>query len=190
MKTELTEHGFENLVVWGRGVDGVIFNSSQRVTTTNGKKKLLYVGRVSIEKNLEEFFKLNTEQYELYVVGDGPMYEEYNRKFPHVNFLGAKKGFELAWWFANCDVFVFPSLTDTFGIVMIEASRCGTPIAAFPVTGPIDYVKEGVTGSLDWDLDIAVQNCLKISRVKCEEAASKFTWKNVAITFRDNLISA
>ena len=187
MKTELEEKYFKNLEVWGRGVDTNTFNSYHQ--RSNKLPILLYVGRISIEKNIEAFLSLDLPfNHTKVVVGDGPLLEHFKAKYPDVSFKGAKKNNQLPYYYATADVMVFPSLTDTFGIVMIEASACGTPVAAFPVTGPIDYIEQGVTGYMDSDLSIAIQECLKLSRRNCEIEASKYTWKECTKVFERNLI--
>jgi glycosyltransferase involved in cell wall biosynthesis len=187
MKEELEAKKFKNIFVWGRGVDSTIFNGGLRVGN-NIAPKLLYVGRVSTEKNIPAFLDLKLDfPHEKIVVGDGPLLEKFKVEYPNVTFMGALKGNKLAYIYANADVFVFPSLTDTFGIVQIEASACGTPVAGFPVTGLKDYVKPGVTGYLDTDLTVAIKKCLKIKRFACAEEASKYTWRSVTEVFYNKL---
>jgi glycosyltransferase involved in cell wall biosynthesis len=140
MVNELKSHGFKGTVIpWTRGVDRVIFNPSQRTGTVTNGPILVCVSRVSKEKNLEAFFEMPYEGVK-FMVGDGPMLEEYKVAYPDVKFVGAKRGQELAKYFAMADVFVFPSRWETFGLVMIEAMACGTPVAAYPCQGPLDVV--------------------------------------------------
>jgi glycosyltransferase involved in cell wall biosynthesis len=122
------------------------------------------------------------------MVGDGPMLEEYKKKYPDVEFVGFKTGSELVDYYANADVFVFPSSWETFGIVMIEAMACGTPVAAFPTTGPIDIIDQGITGYMHDDLAIAVKHCLELDRSRVEIHSRKWDWKNAWQIFRDNLV--
>lgn len=168
MKKELDAWSLNpNLVIWSRGVDADTFNPAERTRTKidiDGIPRLVYVGRVSVEKNIEAFLNIDDMLGDKVVVGDGPQRKELEKNYPNVKWLGYKKGKELAKEYANADVFVFPSLTDTFGLVMIEANACGTPVAAYPVAGPIDIVVEGINGSLDKDLEAAVTSALKIDR--------------------------
>lgn len=139
--------------------------------------KLLCVSRISKEKNLEDFFRLKGDKT---MVGDGPMLAEYRKKYPDVNFVGAKFGEELANYYRSADVFVFPSKTDTFGIVMIEAMSCGVPVAAYPVQGPIDVVIQNVNGYLHTDLAYACLHASYISREIVHEISKRWTWESCA----------
>ena len=188
MVKELKQHGFDGEVIpWTRGVDRDIFNPTHRVETTS--KYLLCVSRVSKEKNLEAFFELDYPGYLKIMVGDGPMLETYKKKYPDVYFTGFKTGVELARYYANAEVFVFPSQWETFGIVMIEAMACGTPVAAFPVQGPEDVIDEGITGCLNTDLKQAVTDCLFLARHKVLEGSYRWSWENAWKIFRDNLVT-
>ena len=187
MKRDLLAHKFDdNIVSWTRGVDRDIFNPSHRVETTS--KYLLCVSRVSKEKNLEEFFELDYPGYLKVMVGDGPMLETYKKKYPDVHFTGFKTGVDLARYYANAEVFVFPSKWETFGIVMIESMACGTPVAAFPCDGPKDVIEQGVTGFMNENLEDAVTACLQLNRDRVLIASKKWSWDNAWHTFRDNLI--
>ena len=179
------ESGFTDLVLWSRGFDKEIFYPAE-----GGSKKeyLLYVGRVAIEKNIEEFLKMESDLPKV-VVGGGPMLKTFKRKYPKVTFAGFKKGKELADLYRDAACFVFPSKTDTFGIVLIEALACGTPIAGFNVTGPKDIVIEGVNGSLDdQDLKAAVERALTIDRNSAYESSKAYTWDSVADQFISSLV--
>ncbi len=188
MKQDLLNHGFkDNIVSWTRGVDREIFNSSHRHDVIKGKY-LLCVSRVSKEKNLEEFLKLNYRGYYKIMVGDGPMLETYKEQYPEVIFTGFKTGVDLARYYANAEVFVFPSMWETFGIVMIESMACGTPVAAFPCDGPKDVIEQGVTGFMNESLKDAVTACLQLNRNSIHKGSSKWSWNNAWHTFRDNLI--
>lgn len=148
---------------------------------------LLCVSRVSPEKNLEEFFNLKFPGSKI-MVGGGPMLETYKEKYKdEVIFLGVKRGKELASYYKNADVFIFPSLSETFGIVMIEAMACGTPVAAFPCTGPIDVVDSGVTGYLNHDLRKAVELCMEISRERVKKGSEKWKIEPTVDIFLNNL---
>ena len=187
MKRDLLAHKFDdNIVSWTRGVDREIFNPSHRVKTTS--KYLLCVSRVSKEKNLEEFFELDYPGYLKVMVGDGPMLETYKKKYSDVHFTGFKTGIDLARYYANAEVFVFPSQWETFGIVMIEAMACGTPVAAFPCDGPKDVIEQGVTGFMNENLEDAVTACLQLNRDKVLKGSQRWSWDTAWQTFRDNLI--
>jgi glycosyltransferase involved in cell wall biosynthesis len=191
MVTELRKHGFSGEVIsWTRGVDREIFNTSQRDEWHGQETILLCVSRVSKEKNLEDFFELDYPNSYKIMVGDGPMLETYKKKYPDVEFVGFKTGHELAYYYANADVFVFPSKWETFGIVMIEAMACGTPVAAYPVQGPEDVVDQGITGCLNDNLKQAIDDALKLNRQKVLDGSQRWTWKKAWEIFRDNLISA
>jgi glycosyltransferase involved in cell wall biosynthesis len=188
MVEELQSHGFDGeLVSWTRGVDRDIFTPKLREEAP--AKYLLCVSRVSKEKNLEAFFELEYPGYLKIMVGDGPMLETYKRQYPDVHFTGFKTGVDLARYYANAEVFVFPSQWETFGIVMIEAMACGTPVAAYPCQGPEDVVEQGVTGFLENELATAVHRCLGLTRDKVLEGSQKWSWQRAWEIFRDNLVS-
>ena len=184
-KEELEKRGFRNLSIWSRGIDFKKFKDTS--IKLNHKDYLLYVGRVSKEKNIEAFLNIETT-HEKVVVGDGPYRQTLQKKFPRVKFVGCKTGPELAAWYRNASVFVFPSMTDTFGIVVIEALSCGVPVAAYPVTGPLDIIEDGITGSLDNDLKMAIDKALEIKRENCTRSTKKYTWRNVTEQFLYTLI--
>ena len=192
MVAELKAHGFSGEVIpWTRGVDRAIFTPELREKTT--AKYLLCVSRVSKEKNLEQFFELDYPGYLKIMVGDGPMLETYKKRYPDVHFTGFKTGVELAKYYANAEVFVFPSRWETFGIVMIEAMACGTPVAAYNCQGPADVIDQGVTGFMAEDregLGVAVDKCLKINRDDVYRVGQRWTWQRAWAIFRDNLIPA
>jgi glycosyltransferase involved in cell wall biosynthesis len=144
------------------------------------------VGRVAVEKNLEAFLSLNLPGSKV-VVGDGPQKSLLESRYPKVKFLGEKTGRELSAHFAAADVFVFPSLTDTFGVVQLEALACGTPIAAFPVTGPLDVIADHPVGALDMNLRSACIRALGMSRQACRNYALQRSWENSARQFIGNL---
>jgi glycosyltransferase involved in cell wall biosynthesis len=188
MKQELLSHGFkDNIISWTRGVDREIFKPSHRHDNINGKY-LLCVSRVSKEKNLEDFFEIKYPGYLKIMVGDGPMLETYKKKYSDVHFTGFKTGVDLARYYANAEVFVFPSKWETFGIVMLEAMACGTPVAAFPCDGPKDVIEQGVTGFMNESLSFAIDSCLQLNRESIHKGSSKWSWDNAWQTFRDNLI--
>ncbi len=185
LKKELFERGFTNLLEWTRGVDTSLFHP-QSCRLYGNDNVALYVGRVAVEKNLESFLDLEFKGQKV-VVGDGPSLSDLKEKYKDVIFTGAKTGKELAQCYSSADIFVFPSLTDTFGIVMLEAMASGLPVAAYPVTGPIDVVNEGITGALDEDLGRAVSRALSLDREKCREQALKYSWAQCAELFIENL---
>lgn len=194
MRQELIERGFDasRLIVWGRGVDADVFQPSKKSPETLKGKMLMLpilmnVGRVSVEKNLEAFYDLNMPGTKIQV-GDGPMLEAYREKYPDVLFVGAQKGEELARLYSKADVMVFPSKSDTFGLVMIEAMRCGTPVAAFPVTGPKDIVLNGKNGYMSDDLAMAVNICTLIPECEVLRTSERFTWENATEKFTQALV--
>jgi glycosyltransferase involved in cell wall biosynthesis len=176
-RRELARWGMGNLVVWGRGVDTDRFRPLPR--SSRRRPRLLYVGRVAVEKNIEAFLQLTVDADKV-VVGDGPARAELARRYPQVAWLGFRHGDELVAAYADADVFVFPSRTDTFGLVMLEAMACGTPVAAYPVTGPRDVVVSGRTGSLHDDLGEAVRRALAVDREGCRDHALTQGWRQVA----------
>ena len=173
---------------WTRGVDREIFKPAER--KANEKLVLLNVGRVSKEKNLEQFYKIDYPNCQKIQVGDGPMLKEYIKRYPDVNFVGSKRGAELAYYYQQADVFVFPSRWDTFGLVMIEAMACGTPVAAFPVQGPLDVIAEGVTGCMNIDLSKAIESAKHLDRENVFVSSYIWSWESAWKIFKDNLVPA
>ena len=149
----------------------------------------LYVGRVAVEKNLDAFLSLDLPGTKV-IVGDGPARGELERRYPQARFLGALAGEDLARVYASADVFVFPSLTDTFGIVLLEALASGLPIAAFPVTGPLDVIGASGCGILDWDLRQAALEALALPKDRCRAYGETFTWHESARQFFSNIEKA
>ena len=188
MVKELQAHGFSGEVIpWTRGVDREIFSPNLRQKTT--AKYLLCVSRVSKEKNLEKFFEMDYPGYLKIMVGDGPMLETYKKRYPDVHFTGFKTGVDLAKYYANAEVFVFPSQWETFGIVMIEAMACGTPVAAYPCQGPKDVIDEGLTGCMRDNLKDAVDVCLTLDREQVEYFSQRWTWNRAWEIFKNNLVA-
>jgi len=186
MVKDLKDHGFDGEVVpWTRGVDRDIFTPTLRKELP--AKYLLCVSRVSKEKNLEEFLKLDYPGYQKIMVGDGPMLEIYKKQYPDVHFTGFKTGIDLAQYYANAEVFVFPSMWETFGIVMIEAMACGTPVAAFPCDGPKDVIEQGVTGFMNDNLSDAIDGCLQLRREGVLKGSQRWSWDNAWKIFKENL---
>lgn len=175
---------------WSRGVDLDNFRPDAPAPAIYGKLARpiqLYVGRVAIEKNIEAF--LNSDQPgSKVVVGDGPALAGLKARYPDVHFAGRKSGRELAGYYAGADVFVFPSKTDTFGLVIIEALACGTPVAAYPVTGPIDILTAR-SGAMNPDIDIAIQRALRLDSVNCIAHGERFGWDASASQFLSGLVS-
>lgn len=187
---KLREHGFTNTVIWSRGVDTALFNPAKRVQASPDfpwpGPIFLYVGRVAVEKNIEAFLKLELPGTKV-VVGDGPSRKQLEATYPEVVFAGPKTGVELARYYANADCFVFPSRTDTFGLVLLEALASGTPVAALPVQGPIDVIGRASIGVLDEDLQGAAMRALNIPRADCRDYAAKFSWAASADQFTEFL---
>ena len=179
---DLEQWDFEHLQVWGRGVDPDVFSPEHRADLELPRPILLCVGRIAPEKNLLPFLELDHPGTKI-LVGDGPQCAAMKEKYPDVVFPGYKYGEELARYYASADVFVFPSLTDTFGLVMLEAIACGTPVAAYPVTGPRDVVQHGLNGILDQDLNAAVRKALVLDRSACAASAEAFTWRRITNQF-------
>ncbi len=197
MVAELEARGFRNTVAWTRGVDTEMFHPSRSIAAGApgdpfegcARPVFLNVGRVAVEKNIEAFLKLDLPGSKV-VVGEGPQLEELKRKYPSVRFTGAKFGEELATCFASADVFVFPSLTDTFGLVVLEAMASGVPVAAFDATGPRDVIPgsgAGMIAPLDGDLAQAARDCMKLSKARCREYAETYSWRACAEAFVENL---
>jgi glycosyltransferase involved in cell wall biosynthesis len=186
MKKELEARDFHRLAVWNRGVDRQLFNPNSRKYTQATKPIMLCVSRASKEKGLDDFCKLDLPGTKI-LVGDGPYLDELKRKYPDVIYAGFKHGERLAEYYANADVFVFPSKSDTFGVVMLESISSGTPIAAYPVTGPVDVVEEGINGSMDNDLSDAINKALLCDREAVEASASRWDWRSCTEIFLNNL---
>ncbi|MDY7107490.1 MAG: glycosyltransferase family 1 protein [Planctomycetota bacterium] len=183
---ELEERGFRNLVVWTRGVDTELFRPYGKDLYRDLQRPVFsYIGRVSIEKNLDAFLSADLPGSKV-IVGDGPALPSLRKRYPDAVFVGFKHGEELARHFAAADVFVFPSLTDTFGVVLLESMACGVPVAAYPVAGPIDVVENGTVGVLDEDLAKAALAALDLDPDRCRAYASEFSWRRVAEIFLES----
>lgn len=186
MQVALEERGFRNLKRWGRGVDTELFKPIE-TAQQESPPLFAYLGRVSIEKNIEAFLTLDLPGPKL-VIGDGPARAMLESRFPKVRFTGVLKGAPLVAELSRASVLVFPSRTDTFGLVMLEAMACGVPVAAFPVTGPIDVVTPGVTGELNEDLGVAAIAALQLDRDQIRKVALTRSWANATAEFLDNLV--
>ncbi len=191
MIEELQTRGFKNIAAWSRGVDTDLFHPSKRTEDRGPYKGMkgpifLNVGRVAVEKNIESFLKLDLPGTKV-VVGDGPAREELMQKYPDAIFPGSKFGDELGTYFANADVFCFPSLTDTFGLVILEAMAAGTPVAGFNVSGPKDLIPGTNAGAINDDLAQACLDCLELDRETAHKHAQAFSWTACAEQFLENL---
>ena len=179
LREEFAGHGLRHLRLWHKGVDTALFRARPRET---GEPVFLYVGRLAAEKNLRAFLELELPGRKC-LVGDGPQRAELQRDYPQAQFLGYLSGEALAAQFAAASVLVFPSRTDTLGLVMLEALACGTPVAAFPVAGPLDVLQAGVTGMMDEDLARACRAALQLDRAICAEQAARQSWRASALEF-------
>lgn len=179
MRQAFAERGVAHLALWRKGVDVGVFQPN---VFPRGDAVFLYVGRLAPEKNLEAFLRLDLPGRKR-VVGDGPQRAELQARYPQVEFLGYRYGVELAEAYRSASVLVFPSLTDTLGLVMYEALACGTPVAAFPVAGPLDVLTEGRTGALDADLRNACLRALALDRRDCARWAAEQSWRVSAQQF-------
>lgn len=185
---ELCARGFDRVLPWTRGVDTDLF-APRPVRRFGQGPVFLYVGRVALEKNIAAFLDLDLPGAKV-VVGDGPQLEELRVRYPHVTFTGKRTGEDLAECYASADVFVLPSLTETFGIVQLEAMASGLPVAAFPVTGPKDLVTPGTTGVLSPDLREAALAALTLDKPTVRARALDYSWENAARLFLANIESA
>ena len=186
VQRDLQERGFRNVRLWSRGVDHHMFYPREGERLAGDPPIFLYVGRVAVEKNIDAFLQLDLPGTK-WVVGEGPELERIRKQYPDVRFLGVLTQDELAKVYSGADVFVFPSKTDTFGLVLIEALACGCPVAAYPVTGPLDVIGDSPAGVLDNDLKAACLGALKIPREAALAHARKFTWEAASRQFLDHL---
>jgi glycosyltransferase involved in cell wall biosynthesis len=183
MREQLAGWGMKNLQIWTRGVDTELFHMRPDKTFLNAERPVfMYIGRVAVEKNILAFLDLELPGSK-YVVGAGPQLEEIKSRYPDVTFTGYVDNSLLSEHLAAADVFVFPSKTDTFGLVMLEANACGLPIAAYPVPGPLDVVRPGVNGVLDDDLKQACLKALDLSPQACRQVAEEYSWQRVGEQF-------
>ena len=175
MLETLREQGFTKVVHWSRGVNSELFNPHGERIERGNVPIFLHVGRIAVEKSIEDFLEMDLPG-EKWIAGEGPSRKELQKKYPQVRWFGWLSGEDLARLYRSADVFVFPSRTDTFGLVMIEAMACGTPVAAYPVTGPIDVVGNSEGGVLREDLRVASLMALQLDRRKVAEYGAKFSW--------------
>jgi glycosyltransferase involved in cell wall biosynthesis len=187
VKFDLEAYGFSNVVLWSRGVDLDVFRVQHSHRLDSAHPIFLYVGRVAIEKNVEAFLQLDLPGSK-WVVGDGPALAALREKYPRAHYLGVLKQPELAEVYASADVFVFPSKTDTFGLVLLEAMACGLPVAAYPVSGPIDVLGDSPAGVMHDDLRAACIAALKIDRATARAHAERFSWRAATEQFVSQLV--
>jgi glycosyltransferase involved in cell wall biosynthesis len=184
LEAELAAHGFRHLHLWRRGVDLGTFRprTAHALLAALPRPIMVCVGRLAVEKNLDAFLSVDVPGTKV-VIGDGPERAALSARYPAAVFTGYRFGEELAALLSGADVLVFPSLTDTFGLTMIEALACGVPVAAFPVPGPIDVIEQGVTGVLHADLRAAIPSALCLDRRVCTERAAAFSWEAASAQF-------
>ncbi len=186
IEASLRSHGFQRIGRWSRGVDTTLFRPREKSFLPFPRPISLYVGRLAVEKSIDDFLRLDLPGTKV-VVGDGPQLPALRRGYPEAVFAGARHGEELACHYAAADVFVFPSRTDTFGLVMIEALASGIPVAAYPVPGPLDVIDGSPAGCLSEDLGAAVRQALTIPPETCLAHARTFSWENSTRQFLGNL---
>jgi glycosyltransferase involved in cell wall biosynthesis len=189
LRDELSSRGFRNIRSWSRGVDLDLFKPLPREEWDLPRPIFIYIGRVAVEKNIGAFLNLDLPGSKV-VVGGGPQLASLQREYPNVTFTGPRYGEALARAYAGADVFVFPSLTDTFGLVLLESLACGTPVAAFPVTGPKDVLtnSDGKIGSVNPDLRVAALDALTADRLACRVHAERYSWRACAEIFLSHLV--
>jgi len=186
LRADLAARGFRNIRAWSRGVDLDLFRPEARENFGLPRPIFLYVGRIAVEKNIGAFLDLDLPGTKV-VVGDGPLLPSLRRRYRNAHFLGTRFGADLARCYAGADVFVFPSRTDTFGLVLLEALACGTPVAAYPVTGPVDVLTHPDVGAIDTDLRAAALRALAADRTACRTHAERFSWRASAEIFLQHL---
>jgi len=184
LETQLSARGFRRLHLWRRGVDLRTFRplAAHPLLAALPRPIMACVGRLAVEKNLAAFLELQVPGTKM-MVGDGPERGALSARYPGVVFTGYRFGEELAALLSGADVLVFPSLTDTFGLAMIEALACGVPVAAFPVPGPLDVIEQGVTGVLHTDLRVAIGSAVRLDRRECAARAAAFSWEAASAQF-------
>lgn len=182
MKTTLESWGFNNLEFWSRGVDIDHFQPRNELAIEAKYPVFLYLGRVAVEKNIRSFLQLELPGTKV-VIGDGPAREQLEKEFPEALFLGHRENGELARLVASANVMVFPSRTDTFGLVMLEAMASGVPVAAYPVEGPLDVIQNGINGWMDEDLGTAALKAMEVERNSCRQYAEAYAWETCTRQF-------
>jgi len=186
IRTELTARGFKNLAPWSRGVDITAFAPRPRKELQEARPIWLYAGRIAVEKNIKAFLELDLPGTK-WVVGNGPQRRDLERSYPDVRFFGSVDAEKLTYLYSQSDCFVFPSRTDTFGLVMVEALASGVPVAAYPVPGPLDVITTEKVGALDEDLRAACFAAITCEPADCRAHAETFIWAKCARQFRDVL---
>ena len=186
IEDDLRRRGFRRLARWSRGVDAELFRPGERLDMPWQRPVHMYVGRVAVEKNLGDFLALPLPGSKV-IVGDGPQRAELESRHPEAHFVGTCRGESLAAHFRSADVFVFPSRTDTFGLVLLEAMASGTPVAAYPVPGPLDVVEHGSSGVLNVDLAEAARQALMLDRKAVRAHALQYSWERANRQFLCNL---
>lgn len=181
LREEFASWALQRLQLWRKGVDTRLFRPDE-TRPRPVRPVFLYVGRIAPEKNLQAFLDLELPG-EKRVVGDGPQREALQQRYPLVRFLGYRHGQALAEAYQDASVLVFPSRTDTYGLVMLEALACGTPVAAFPVAGPLDVLQQGISGVMAEDLQVACMDALELDRKRCAELAAAQSWRASALEF-------
>jgi glycosyltransferase involved in cell wall biosynthesis len=187
IRRELAENGFERLALWTRGVDLTLFRPGCAPAVNLPRPIFLCVSRIAAEKDLPVFLDLDLPGSKL-VVGDGHLLPEMKRRYPNVHFAGRQQGEALVRHYASADVFVLPSRTETFGLVMLEALACGVPVAALPVPGPLDVIGDSGAGALDWDLRAAAMAALHIPRRICRSHAERYSWRTSIEQFLSHVV--
>jgi glycosyltransferase involved in cell wall biosynthesis len=187
LEQEMRQKGYLRLARWSRGVDTELFRPRKKDFIKDPRPISMFTGRIAIEKNIEAFLKLDLPGTK-YVIGDGPHKELLAKKYPTVHFTGYQQGAYLARFMAAADVFVFPSLTDTFGVVLLEALASGVPVAAFPAQSPKDIVTDARVGILSDNLQHAVMTALSLDSQACRNYALEYTWEKCTQQFVDNLV--
>jgi glycosyltransferase involved in cell wall biosynthesis len=186
VRLDLEAHGFQNLATWRRGVDTDVFKPHPKEFLNLPRPIAAYVGRIAVEKNIDAFLKMPWTGSKL-IIGDGPERPRLEKEYPAATFAGYRFGEDLAKHLAAADIMVFPSRTDTFGLVNLEAMACGVPVAAYPVSGPIDVIEDGVTGCLDHDLAAAARRALEVNPAACRRHALRSGWDVCSREFESNL---
>jgi glycosyltransferase involved in cell wall biosynthesis len=187
IRSELAERGFGNLKPWSRGVDASLFRPYGKDGLPYPRPIFVALGRLAVEKNLDAFLSLDLPGTKL-VIGDGPAAAGLRAHYSDAVFVGHQTGEQLARMLGAADVLVFPSLTDTFGLVLLEALACGVPVAAYPVSGPLDIVVDAAIGCLDWDLGRAARGALGLPPEACRAHALEFTWEKTCALFLSHLV--
>jgi glycosyltransferase involved in cell wall biosynthesis len=187
VRRELAARGFDRVALWTRGVDTTLFRPGCAPAVVLPRPVFLCVGRVAAEKNLPAFLELDLPGSKL-VVGDGHLLSGMKRRYPEAHFAGRHEGEALVRYYASADVFVLPSRTETFGLVLLEALACGLPVAALPVPGPLDVIASSGAGVLDWDLRAAAMAALEIHGETCRAHALRFSWQTSVDQFLSHIV--